>query len=75
MPNIADPIFNKHYLTAREPRNRSASCSLLSETEKQGHTLQNLTLNESVNKLKDLAMSSKNKPINQPHKGYYATLI
>ena len=35
VPNITDPVYNKHYLTVREPKNRSLSCSFPSETDKE----------------------------------------
>ena len=60
-PNITDPNFNKRYLTLKEPRNRSVSCSLVSETEVNKITMSKenskkhvLSLNENSN------MPSKN---------------
>ena len=61
-PNISDPTFNKHYLTAKEPRNRTASCSFISELEK------NITQNEILKSIdpklnKNTSMSSSKEKV------------
>ena len=60
VPNIADPIVNKHYLTAKEPRNRSISCSSRIEIEKIIMPKENLKNNNPISIMSPKNNSEKN---------------